>query len=114
MAKVYVKGLVISPTKLGYVTKLLKKKNINSALMILKSISNKASLIVTKALNSAVSNNNGDDDMYISEISVGRSYILKRIDIKARGKTGRIKKRRSNLSIIISKKEEENGSKSKS
>ena len=59
-----------------------------------------------KLLESAVANaehNNGlnIDDLYISEIRVDESFILKRIQARARGRADRIQKRSCHVNITL-------------
>ena len=61
---------------------------------------------VLKLLESAVANaehNNGlnIDDLYISEIRVDESFILKRIQARARGRADRIQKRSCHVNITL-------------
>ena len=59
-----------------------------------------------KLLESAIANaehNNGlnIDDLYISEIRVDESFILKRIQARARGRADRIQKRSCHVNITL-------------
>ena len=42
------------------------------------------------------------DNLYVSEATVGKALVMKRLDIRGRSKAGRITKPFSNLRIIVS------------
>ncbi|MFZ9470774.1 MAG: large ribosomal subunit protein uL22, partial [Rickettsiales bacterium] len=62
--------------------------------------------IVFSAMSNAENNHNMDvDNLYIKEINVGRAFALKRFAARGRGKSSRILKTYSNVSVILSEKE---------
>ena len=68
-------------------------------------------LDVRKIVQSAVANaeNNHDldvDRLYIAEATVGRAMVLKRWRPRARGRTARILKPFSNLTVVVREREE--------
>jgi large subunit ribosomal protein L22 len=61
---------------------------------------------VRKALQSAIANaeNNHEldvDRLVVAEAIVGRAFVMKRFRPRARGRTGRIEKPFSNLTIVV-------------
>ncbi len=45
--------------------------------------------------------------LVVSEVRVGKAFVIKRFHARARGRAGRITKPFSNLEIIVTEKEEE-------
>jgi large subunit ribosomal protein L22 len=66
---------------------------------------------VRKALESAIANaeNNHDldvDDLVVAEAHVGKALVMKRFSPRARGRSARINKPFSNLTIVVRQVEE--------
>jgi large subunit ribosomal protein L22 len=66
---------------------------------------------VKKALQSAIANaeNNHQldvDRLYVSEASVGKSFVMKRFRARARGRAGKIVKPWSRLTVVVREREE--------
>ena len=100
----------ISPSKVIIVANLIRGKEIEEALNILKFTSKAASPILIKLLNSAIANaeNNHSMDrnkLYISEVFVNAGPILKRMRPRARGSAFRINKRTSHIEIVLKERE---------
>jgi len=107
-AKAIIKGLRVSPIKLGLVADLVRGKKVDEALKILKFSKRRISKEVMKAIISATSNAENNcgidvDSLWIGSIYVGRGSVLKRWRPRARGRIGRIKKPFSNLTVIVRK-----------
>jgi large subunit ribosomal protein L22 len=59
-------------------------------------------------MSNAENNHNMDvDNLFIKEVNVGRAFALKRFAARGRGKSSRILKTYSNITVILSEKEEE-------
>ena len=109
-AKAILKYERISPSKVIIVARLIRGKDVDEALTILKFTSKAASPILTKLINSAIANaeNNHHMDrnkLYISEIMVNVGPILKRIRPRARGSASRINKRTSHVEVVLRERE---------
>ncbi|MFC1496224.1 50S ribosomal protein L22 [Candidatus Margulisiibacteriota bacterium] len=96
----------ISPTKLRRTVNLVRGKDCNSSMALLKTIPHRGGEIVHKIVLSAVSNakNNHQLDpnnLKIVEISVDSAGMLKRFRAKSRGRAGRINKRISHINITV-------------
>ena len=109
-AKAFLRYERISPSKVIIVARLIRGKDVDEALTILKFTSKAASPILTKLINSAVANaeNNHHMDrnkLYISEIMVNVGPILKRIRPRARGSASRINKRTSHIEVVLRERE---------
>ena len=104
MAKV--KFARISSTKVKLVLDLIRGKNVNEAIAILKNTNKAASPVVEKLLNSAIANaeNNSGilrDDLYVAEVFADQGPTLKRYRPRAQGRASRIRKRTSHITIIL-------------
>ena len=109
-AKATAKYVRMSPTKLKPVCDLVRGKNVNDALAILKFTPGKGSTIVEKVVESAKANaeNNFDmnpDNLYVSEIIVNQGPTMKRWRAGAQGRAGMILKRSSHVGVTLKEKE---------
>ncbi|MEE8258753.1 MAG: 50S ribosomal protein L22 [Sphingomonadales bacterium] len=101
-----------SPQKLNLVAETIRGMKVEAALASLDFNRKKAARDVKKVLQSAIANaeNNHSldvDQLVIAEASVGRSLVMKRISIRARGRANRIEKPFSRLRIIVREVEEQ-------
>lgn len=97
----------VSPRKLNLVAQMIRGKSVERALNELSFSPKRIALDVKKTLMSAVANaeNNHEldiDKLYVSEATVGKALVMKRLDIRGRSKAGRIRKPFSHLRIIVS------------
>ena len=95
-----------SAQKLNLIIKDIRKKDINSAVNILKFSNKRVSKEVLKTLNSAIANaennNNLDiDKLFIKEVYVGKSLTMKRFRPESKGRANRIIKPFSRLTVIL-------------
>lgn len=103
------KYIRISPSKLRQVISLVKRKRADEAENILQMTSKKASYFIHKALASAFANCRMKSpllelkDVFIKEIFANSGPMMKRIRYCARGRSGRILKKTSHLTIIVEK-----------
>jgi large subunit ribosomal protein L22 len=107
--KATAKYLRMSPTKLAPVADLVRGKDAQEALTILKFTPGKSAELVEKVVQSAAANaqNNFDLDlsnMYVSEIFVNQGPTMKRWRAGAQGRAGKILKRSSHISVTLSEK----------
>ena len=110
ISKAVVKYLRISPRKVREVIYLVRGKNADQALGILKNTNKKAAVLLTKLLNSAIANtkrlpNIREEDLYISSISADGGPSLKRFKAQALGRATMIKRRTSHITIELDMKE---------
>jgi large subunit ribosomal protein L22 len=110
----HLRKIRISPRKLNSVAKLIRRKSFSDAVSLLNGVKKSCAIDVLKAVKSAASNaenNMGLDRgrLFVSEASVGRSIVLRRLDIKGRSRSGRISKPFSNLRIVLSLGDNEAG-----
>lgn len=95
-----------SSQKLNLIIKDIRKKDINSALNILKFSNKRVSKEVLKTLNSAIANaennNNLDiDKLFVKEAYVGKSLRMKRFRPMSKGRAFQIIKPFSRLTLVL-------------
>jgi large subunit ribosomal protein L22 len=96
----------VSPQKLNLVAQLIRGKKVATALADLQFSRKRIAQDVKKCLESAIANaeNNHDldvDDLIVAEAHVGKALVLKRFSPRGRGRSGRIFKPFSHLTIIV-------------
>jgi large subunit ribosomal protein L22 len=94
------------------VTKNITGLKVSEALKLLQfskiKISTTIRALVYSAMSNAENNHNMDvDTLFIKEINVGRAFALKRFAARGRGKSSRILKTYSNITVILAEKESE-------
>ncbi|MFZ9181548.1 MAG: 50S ribosomal protein L22 [Rickettsiales bacterium] len=104
------KAIKSSPVKVMRITKNITGLKVSKALTLLMfsklKLASTIRSIVFSAMSNAENNHNMDvDNLYIKEINVGRAFALKRFAARGRGKSSRILKTYSNVSVILSEKE---------
>ena len=105
-AKAVARMLRVSPQKLNLVAQMIRGKKVDTALADLEFSRKRIAVEVRKALESAIANaeNNHDldvDDLVVAEAYVGKAFVMKRFSPRARGRSGRIEKPFSNLTIVV-------------
>ena len=111
-ASARLKHIKVSPQKLNLVAGLIRGMKASEALVQLEFCRRRVSNDVKKLLESAIANaeNNHDldiDQLRVSEVRVGKAFVMKRFKARARGRGARILKPFSNLEIIVRESEEE-------
>ena len=100
----------ISARKVKIVADLIREKNVDEALTIVKFTPKASSEILEKLLKSAISNaennhNMKHENLYVAEIYANQGPTLKRIRPAAKGSAVRIRKRTSHITIVLKEKE---------
>ena len=108
-AKAIAKSVRISPIKARLVMDLIRGCNAQKAQVILESYNNKASRLIKKVLDSAISNatnNHGmkKENLIVSEARVDMAPTLKRVMFDSRGHVGRKDKRMSHIYVAVREK----------
>ena len=111
-AKATAKYVRMSPSKLKPVTDLVRGKDLNEALTILKFTSGKGAELVEKVVQSAAANaeNNHDmnpDELYVAEIYANQGPTMKRFRAGAQGRASMILKRTSHIAVTLRSREDE-------
>lgn len=106
-AKAVAKHLRITARKARLVTDLIKGKDVDTAVAILKSTPKKAAKMVEKVLNSAAANAENNHDMFVDDLYVKRAFVdegptMKRWKARAQGSASPINKRTSHITIVVS------------
>jgi len=107
----YGKMIRTSPQKINLVAESIRGKSCEAALNDLTFSTRRIAGEVKKVLQSAIANAENNqhldiDRLYVSEASAGRAFVMKRWRPRARGRTGRIFKPFSNLTIVVREREE--------
>lgn len=110
-AKATAKYVRMSPSKLKPVTDLVRGKDLNEALTILKFTSGKGAELVEKVVQSAAANaeNNHDmnpDELYVAEIYANQGPTMKRFRAGAKGRASMILKRTSHIAVTLRSRED--------
>ncbi len=105
-ARARVKTLRTSPRKLNLVAATIRGKRVQDALHELAFSKRRIARHVKKALESAVANaeNNHQldvDKLVVFEASVGRSIVMRRFHARGRGRSSRVEKFFSHLTIVV-------------
>lgn len=100
-----------STQKLGLVAGLIRGKDVSKALAQLEFSRRRISNEVKKVLESAIANaeNNHQldvDTLYVKEVLVGKSLVMKRFCPRAKGRASKIIKPFSNMTIIVEERQE--------
>ncbi len=108
-ARAVVKFVRISPFKVRLVVDAIRGKELSEALNIVTLSAKKASGPVKKVLESALANaeNNYNfdvDRLWVSEAYVDEGRTLKRIKMRAMGRADLMRRRTSNITIILTER----------
>lgn len=109
-ARATLKFARISARKVKIVADLIRGKDIDEALAIMKFTPKASSEVLEKLLKSAIANaeNNHEmkhENLYVAEIFANQGPTLKRIRPAAKGSAVRIRKRTSHITIVLREKE---------
>ena len=109
-ARATLKFARISSRKVKIVADLIRGKNVDEALAIVKFTPKASSEVIEKLLKSAIANaeNNHEmkhENLYVAEIFANQGPTLKRIRPAAKGSAVRIIKRTSHITIVLKEKE---------
>ena len=96
----------ISARKVKIVADLIRGKNVEEALSIVRFAPKASSEIIEKLLKSAIANAENNHfmnrkDLYVAEIYANQGPTLKRIRPAAKGSAVRIRKRTSHIKIVL-------------
>ncbi len=111
-AKAVAKYVKMSPIKLKPVANLVRGKNLDEALTILKFTPGKGSEIIEKVMLSAAANaeenhNMNRDNLYVAEVYANQGPTMKRWRAGAQGRASMILKRSSHVGVTLKEKGEE-------
>lgn len=100
------KYIRVSPLKAKRVADLIRGKNLNEALAILRITNNKPARAFEKVVRSAAANAENNhfmraEKLYVSEVWANEGPIMKRMKARSRGQGSIILKRSSHLSVVL-------------
>lgn len=109
-ARAIARFLRVSPFKARQVADLVRGKNIDEAVGILKYTNKKSAPLISKVLKSAIANaeHNNDmdsDELYVSEIYVDEGPTLKRMRPRAYGRADVRRHRTSHITVVLRERE---------
>ena len=109
-AKAHLRYARIAPRKVQIVLDLIRGKDADRAMAILKHTPKAACEQLEKLLKSAIANaetnhNMDKNNLYVAECFVCPGPILKRIRPRAQGRAFRVLKRTSHITIVLKEKE---------
>jgi large subunit ribosomal protein L22 len=107
------KNCPMSPRKMRLVVDIIRGKNVNEALNILRYTKNEGAVWVEKLLLSAISNwennNDGQDPsesgLFVKTVFVDGGSVLKRFQPAPQGRAHRIRKRMNHVTLVVDGKE---------
>jgi large subunit ribosomal protein L22 len=106
------RGFPMSASKARVVLNLVRGEDVNTAREILAGTTREAAAVIAKILASAVANavtNDGQnvDELYVSAAYADEGITMKRFSPRARGRAGKIFKRSTHITVIVSRMDEE-------
>ncbi|MBX2806600.1 MAG: 50S ribosomal protein L22 [Hyphomicrobiales bacterium] len=110
-AQAIIRNLRVSPQKLNLVAASIRGKKVDKALADLTFSRKRIAIDVKKTLESAIANaeNNHSldvDTLVVSEAYVGKNLVMKRFRARARGRSARILKPFSMLTVVVKEVQE--------
>ena len=116
LVKAINKNVRSSPRKIGLLLDHIRGKKVDIAIRDLSFARQRIAADVKKVVQSALANAENNyqqdiDNLYIKEAYTGKSIVLKRFRPRAKGRASAIKKPYSNITIILSEKENNKGQK---
>ena len=108
-ARAYAKYIRIAPRKMRIVANLIRGKNVDEAIAILKYTPKAASPVIEKCLKSAVANAEHNLQMdtsklYVAEAMIDQGPTLKRIHPRSRGQAFKILKKSSHVTMVVAER----------
>ncbi len=110
--KAVVRNLRVSPQKLNLVAGLIRGKKVNTALADLEFSRKRIAIDVRKCVMSAVANAENNhgldvDDLVVAEAYVGKNLVMKRFHARGRGRSSRVLKPFSQITVVVREVKEE-------
>jgi large subunit ribosomal protein L22 len=105
-----VKNVRMSPRKVRIVVDLIRGKDVEEALAILRFLPKRAAEVISKVVKSAAANAEHNlelnrDRLYVSQAFVDAGPTLKRFHPRQRGQAFEIKKRSSHITVVVRERE---------
>jgi len=108
-AQAVAKYLRLSPRKVRLSADLIRGKQVEEALSILSHIPKAAAKVISKVVRSALANATQNqridvDTLFVKTIFVNQGPTLKRFRARPMGRAGRIRKRTSHITVVLSER----------
>ncbi len=105
-ARAQVRYVRLAPRKARAVVDLIRNKNVDEAMSILRYTPRRAAEVVSKVVKSAAANAENNFEMnrgslYVDQVYVDEGPSLKRVQPRARGRRFLILKRTSHITVIV-------------
>ena len=105
-AKAIARYIRISPQKARLVADVIRGRNVEDAINVLRFMPKKGARILRKVVESAVANAGQNeaidvDTLYVKKVSIDGGPMLKRMRPRAMGRANRILKRTSHITIVL-------------
>jgi large subunit ribosomal protein L22 len=96
----------VSPRKLGLVTQMICGMPVSKALVQLSFCRKRIAQEVRNVLQSAIANAENNhgldvDSLVVARAEVGKSFVIKRLHTRARGRSARVEKPFSRLEVVV-------------
>jgi large subunit ribosomal protein L22 len=106
------RGFPMSASKARVVLNIVRGEDVNTAREILAGTTREAADVIGKVLASAVANAVNNDAQVVEELFISAAYAdegvtMKRFSPRARGRAGKIFKRSTHITVIVSRMDEE-------
>jgi large subunit ribosomal protein L22 len=106
------RGFPMSASKARVVLNIVRGEDVNTAREILAGTTREAADVIGKVLASAVANAVNNDAMLVEELFISAAFAdegitMKRFSPRARGRAGKIFKRSTHITVIVSRMDEE-------
>jgi len=105
-AKAQARYVRVAPRKARAVVDLIRNKNLDEALSILRYTPRRAATVVAKVVKSAAANAENNMEMnrrglYVDQVYVDEGPTMKRVQPRARGRRFLILKRTSHITVVV-------------
>lgn len=105
-ARAVARNLRVSPQKLNLVAGMIRGKKVNAALADLEFARKRIATDVRKCVMSAVANAENNhgldvDSLVVAEAYVGKNLVMKRFHARGRGRSSRILKPFSQITVVV-------------
>jgi large subunit ribosomal protein L22 len=108
--KAYLKNYRQSPRKVRLVTDMIRGKTVGKALTLLSIVQKKGGLPIKKLIESAAANARQSagfekNNLIVKNVRVDEGFTFKRYQPRARGISAPIRKRTSNISVVLAEQQ---------
>ena len=110
-AQAITRNIRVSPRKLALVAGLVRGRTAQDAVATLTFSKRRIAQTVKKTLESAIANAENNhrldvDQLVVSRVEVGRAIVMKRFHARGRGRSARIEKWFSHLTIVVAEQQQ--------